>query len=218
MRGQKAAISKDDEKIVDIMTAEDQAIVASMVKLRRLMNIQSWVVFGFALFLLFFIPLTQTAYVYYARTPEGFEKRLSGLDMPNLTDRAIRYWAATSVSEVLTMGFGDLEHKVMANKNRFTEEGWLDFIKAIANLDIRGRFRQGQWILLSAPSSTPVIVDQRVDLDGVYKWLIEVPVVMTYITHNDVRITEYKTVRLKISRVHPAKNPMGIAIQTWQIS
>ncbi|MCL2474127.1 MAG: DotI/IcmL family type IV secretion protein [Alphaproteobacteria bacterium] len=217
MRGQKTA-SKDDERVVDAITAEDEAIVASMSKLRKLINIQSWVIIGISVFLLIFLPMMQTAYLFHARTPEGKEKRLVGIAAPNLTDKAIRDWAATSVTEMLTMGFGDLETKVMKNQKRFTEEGWMDFIKAFAVLNIRDAFRERQLVLMTAPSGPPVILQQQTDLDGIYKWIVQIPIVMTYITHNNVTRTERRTVILKISRVSPVENPGGIAIQSWRIS
>jgi hypothetical protein len=63
------------------------------------------------------------------------------------------------------------------------------------------------------PSDTAVILAQGLNKEGIYQWRVQVPVIMTYATNNNVSQGHHAIVTLTIVRVSPQKSPFGIAIK-----
>jgi Type-IV b secretion system, inner-membrane complex component len=180
---------------------------------------QAYLIVGLLIAVIIFIPLTKPIYRYYARAPEQFindAAPLAPLMLPNLTNHAILSWAATSVTEIMTIGFGDFEAKLLNQKTRFTKDGWDAFVKAFLDQKIDQSFRQHQLVLTTVPSDTPVITSQGENLQHVYEWHVQIPVIMTYATNNNVTKPERSLIELTISRVAYEQSVSGIAIDSWK--
>ncbi|MDE2029422.1 MAG: DotI/IcmL/TraM family protein, partial [Alphaproteobacteria bacterium] len=78
-------------------------------------------------------------------------------------------------------------------------------------------FKERQLVLTTVPSDTPVIVAQGVNADNVYQWNVQMPVIMTYATNNNVTSQQRAIVFLSIVRVPAEQSPSGIAIRNWSI-
>ena len=160
----------------------------------------------------FFAPL----YVYFTITPEGKTTAIVPLELPNLTNPAIVSWAATSCTEVLSFGFGDIEAITLLQKKRFTRTGWEAFVKAFLGTKISEAFKRGQMVMTTVPTDTPVIVGQGVNADGVYQWKVEVPIITTFAANNNIMKPWPGLVEMTIVRVSPRENVAGIAIDIWR--
>ena len=166
-------------------------------------------------------PLFQPDYQYYAILSEKsvlVDRKvvsLVPLTMPNMTNHALLSWAASSITEVMTIGFGDFEPKMIAQKWRFTRDGWGAFVKAFMSSKSGERFRQNQLVLTTVPSDTPVIVSQGENPDQIYQWIVQMPIVMTYATNNNITKKEKGVVTLTILRSN--ESPSGIAIDSWAL-
>ncbi len=165
--------------------------------------------------LIFGAPMMQPVYQYFAVTPEKKEKELVTLYSPNMTNRAILSWAATNVTEIMTIGFGDFDQHLRLQRRRFTSVGWESFQKALVEQKVRERFKARQIVLTTVPSDAPVIVSQGFDEKDTYQWTVEMPVIMTFVTNNDVSRKSRSVARLTIVRVPPSVNVGGIAIRNW---
>lgn len=194
---------------------EDIALSASFAALKRRIVIQSWILVALGAFLIALLPFTRPYYFYHAVNPQKKTMRLTALDMPNITNRALLSWATTSITEVMTMGFGDIDTKFLRQRFRFTSKGWDDYKRSFEAMQIREAFRQRQLVLTTVPAKQPTIIGQGVDVDKVYKWIVEMPISMTYATNNNVTRVQKGRVMLKISRTPTNENPMGIAIERW---
>ncbi|HUY67720.1 MAG TPA: DotI/IcmL/TraM family protein [Alphaproteobacteria bacterium] len=168
-----------------------------------------------AVFLVFTMPVYQPIYQYAALNPAGHASPLVALDMPNLTDRAVLSWATSGVTQILTIGFGDFNKKLLAQKPRFTSDGWDSFVAAFFNEKIGQSFRHNQLVLTTVPSDASVVIAEGVNKDGIYQWKVQVPVVMTYATNNNVTRRDHAIITLTIVRVWPEQNPAGIAVKNW---
>ena len=153
-----------------------------------------------------------------ANSLEQFSADLVPLFNPNLTNRAVLSWAATSVTEVMTLGFGDFDRQLIAQRKRFTAQGWESFLKALIEQKIRNAFKEQQLILTTVPSDVPVIVAQGEDPEDGYKWVVELPVIMTFATNNNVTKKSRTIVRLTIVRVPGQDSVGGIAIKSWEVA
>jgi hypothetical protein len=197
--------------------SEDYAAAAPLNRLKRRVIFQTWIIAILGTLLTLFIPFARPNYLYYAMTPEKTKQPLVGLDMPNMTNRAIISWATTSITEVMTMGFGDMDTKVLKQRPRFTAKGWDVYMKTFKTMKIRETFKQSQLVLTTVPTNTPVIVEQGVNFEeNVYQWVVQMPVIMTYATNNNVTRKQRSIITLTIVRIPAEENYSGIAIRNWE--
>jgi intracellular multiplication protein IcmL len=197
-------------------TSEDAAASLPLNRLKRRVVFKAWIIAILGALLTVSIPFAKPIYLYYAITPEKKERPLVGLDMPNMTNRAILSWSIASITEVMTLGFGDIDVMLPKRKPRFTEKGWETFMDAFDSLQVRETFKQSQLVLTTVPSNTPVILAQGVNLENVYQWVVQMPVIMTYATNNNVMRKQRATVMLTIVRIPAEENITGIAIRSWE--
>jgi len=186
-------------------------------KLIRRIRIQSYVIGALCLLFVIGLPFFQPIYMYYALTPEKQGMMMVALTMPNMTNRAVLSWATNSITEIMTIGFGDFEQRLMAQRPRFTPEGWESFTNAFVRQKIGQSFRQNQLVLTTVPSDTPVIVAEGENPKHIYEWHVQMPVIMTYATNNNVTRREKAIIELTVTRVSPQDNPAGIGIAAWQL-
>ncbi len=185
--------------------------------LKKRIKVQAWIMAGLVLVLLVILPITQPAYVYYARKPNDATKQMMGLDMSTMTNRAILSWTTTAITEIMTMGFGDIDKKVPQQKKYFTSAGWRVYTDAFAKTEVGKTFKSSQLVLTTVPSNTPVILDQGINPDQDYQWTVQMPVIMTYATNNNKTVEKSSIVTVTIVRVPADDNPFGIAIKQWSM-
>lgn len=182
-----------------------------------------YVVLGLVFLNVILAPLLRPTYQYIALSDKKETKPLFSLLEPNQTDQAVLSWAATSITEIMTFGFGDFDQRILAQRVRFTPIGWKSFLEALIQQQISEKFKTQQLVLTTIPTDSPVIIskgvvedDEYVGEEQAYQWIVEMPVIMTYTTNNSVSSASRGIVRLTIVRVSGKQNPTGIGIKTWQ--
>ncbi len=195
--------------------ADEPEALETFERIKKLALVQAIIISIVTLFLVLEIPFTRPIYYYNAMSPDKKLSSLYGLDTPNMTNRAILAWATTSITEVLTMGFGDMDVRLPDQENKFTKKGWEEFLKLFRKLDAYTTFKQSQLVLTTVPSNTPVIIRQGMNFDKEYQWNVQMPIIMTYATNNNVMQRENRIVTLEIVRVPTYMNPWGIGIKNW---
>ena len=199
-------------------TVPDEKIAhAKFVRLVTFVGLETIIIAVLCGFLVLGIPLFQPIYQYYGLNPDKKLLQLVPLTMPNMTNRAVLSWATTSITEIMTYGFGDFEKQLVSQKARFTPDGWDSFVKAFQAQKIAQTFKQNQLVLTTVPSNTPVIVAQGINEKHVYQWRIQMPVVMTYATNNNRNERKTAIIELTIERVSPEQNAASIGIANWTL-
>jgi len=196
---------------------DEKKATVSFRRLKLRVIIQTWVMAVLAFALMAILPFAQPVYIYYAMAPDKSLVKMTGLAMSNMTNKAILSWATTNITEVMTMGFGDMDVKLPKQRRRFTKSGWEAYVKAFIREGIGETFKQSQLVLTTVPSNTPVIVYQGLNANDVYEWVVQMPVVMTYATNNEVTSERRSLIFLTIVRVPVEENPFGIAIDNWSV-
>ena len=197
---------------------DEAAEISRFQRLKKRIVIQSRIIGGLTVLLLVILPFAQPIYVYYAQKPDGKMMQMVGLAMPNMTNHAILSWTTTAITEIMTLGFGDVDVKMPLQRWRFTKAGWRVYTEEFANLKIGETIKQSQLVLTTVPSNTPVIVDQGVNPAGVYQWTVQMPIIMTYATNNNVTVEKHAIVTVTITRVAAEDSPAGVAIQQWAMN
>jgi len=184
-------------------------------RLTNLVTVQSLTIGIITGIMILGAPVMRPINAYYTLTPQHEKKELVSLFTPNLTSQAVLSWAATSVTEILTFGFGDFDQRIGMQHRRFTSEGWESFLRAMATQEVRQGFKSRQLVLTTVPSDMPVIVWEGYNDDQEYQWIVEMPVIMTFVTNNNVSKRSQNIVKLTIVRTPSRKNVGGMAIKKW---
>ncbi|MFA6279434.1 MAG: DotI/IcmL family type IV secretion protein [Bdellovibrionales bacterium] len=182
-----------------------------------------YIVLGLVFLNVLLAPLLRPTYQYIRLADDKKETPMFSLLEPNQTDQAVLSWAATGITEIMTFGFGDFDQRILAQRKRFTDQGWQSFLDALIEQKMREGFKMRQLVLTTVPTDAPVIVSKGMEEDDeyngeekTYKWVVEMPVIMTYTTNNNVSSANKGIVRLTIVRVSGKQNPTGIGIKAWK--
>ena len=182
----------------------------------RIIHLQLALIVFLAVLLVGAMPFCKTIYQYYAIDANRNVIRLVALPKPNMTNRAVLSWATNSITEILTFGFGDYVPHLRDQQQRFTPDGWKSFVAAFDRSKLGQTFKERQLVLTTVPSDTAIITSQGEDEDThVYQWKVQMPIVMTYATNDNVTRREKAVVSLTISRVPTNVTPIGVAIKSW---
>lgn len=192
------------------------------IKRRRILKLirnQTYAILTLVLLIIAITPYMQPIYTYKARTSgtKSEERLLAPLTEPNMTDRAVLSWVEASITEILTFGFGDFDRRILSQKHRFTPEGWDSFVESLRDQNMRADFKLRQLVLTTAPANMPVIVSKGVDEDLDYVWIVELPIIMTYTTNNNVRSGRNSVVSVTVARVPSSQNVRGVGIKMWRM-
>jgi hypothetical protein len=210
----KAGFFGIDPVPVDVVN--ELSAITAYKRVTGLIKLQSGIIAALGLVLVFGQPLFQPIYQYYMvdYTVDGQKQtQLVSLTIPNMTNPAVLSWAEDSITEVMTIGFGDFNQKLIAQKSRFTSDGWDAFVRSFLNQGVDATFKKDQLVLTTVPTGPAEMVSQGPDETMGYQWKVQMPVIMTYATNNNVTNRERATINLTIVRDHDSPN--GIAIQTW---
>jgi intracellular multiplication protein IcmL len=195
-------------------------------KLVRAVILKNYIISGLALLLIVLIPLAEPMFQYMtcadnqcgSQTGDHPSRVMVPLTMPNMTNNAVLSWASASITEIMTFGFGDFNPKLVKQSKRFTADGWKAFVEAFLNQKIGATFEKNRLVLTTVPSDTPIIVSQGPNQDNIYQWVIQMPVIMTYATNDNITQHQKTTIELTIVRVPAEYSPAGIAIDTYAVA
>lgn len=150
---------------------------------------------------------------FFATTADGRLIRMIPLDQSNMTDAAIISWASRAASDVMTFGFHDHQKRLQETSVYFTRRGWQSFTEALDKARIIESVEANQQVVTAAPQRAPVIVQQGL-VAGIYRWIVEVPLVVTY-QSGTAQQSSNLTINMVIVRVSTLDNPAGVGIQQW---
>lgn len=150
---------------------------------------------------------------FFATTSDGRLIRMIPLNESNMTDAAIISWAARAASDVMTFGFHDHQKRLQETSIYFTRRGWQSFTEALSRARIIEAVEANQQVVTAAPQRAPVIVQQGL-VAGIYRWILEVPLVVTY-QSGTAQQSSNLTINMVIVRVSTLDNPAGVGIQQW---
>lgn len=204
----------------DAVTADildDRTEQARMRRIVHIVRMQGVAIFILVMILLGEIAFPHILYNYYALSSDRKVMALVPLIMPNVTNQAVTSWATDGITEIMTFGFGDYQTHLRDQRIRFTSDGWKSFSGTFDKMKIGEAFRQRQLVLTTVPSDIATIESQGPNRDHVYEWHVQMPIIMTYTTNDNVARHDNARISLTIVRVPSSESPAGIAIQGWRM-
>jgi intracellular multiplication protein IcmL len=150
---------------------------------------------------------------YFATTEDGRVVPMVPLSEPNLSRPALLSWAAQAATETMTFGFHDYRRRLQESSRHFTRPGWSSFVKALQDSGIIEAVEANRQVVSTAPRSAPTILSEGI-MNGVYQWLVEMPLMVTY-QYGQQQRNVSMNVRLTIVRVPKLESPNGVGIEQW---
>lgn len=176
-------------------------------------------------FIAVIIAIISTVQIYKMKVPPRYipldvENRLLPtipLDKPNITNGEVGQLALEAVKAINTYDYINWKEELQKTEIYFTPKGWNDYwdqFKLIGTLNTV----QSQKMIVSIDVTSNMTVPHQKVVNGIYTWLVEIPVQITYYanksdaTGNNVQTG---TIILQIERVPTAINPTGAAISSY---
>jgi intracellular multiplication protein IcmL len=175
--------------------------------------LEAVVIVGLILTLIVYINNSQAQDRYFATTADGRIMQLVPLDQPNLSTAALMSWVASAATEVMTFGYHDYQRRLQQSSRHFTRNGWESFSNALQRVRIIDSVTSLQQVVTAAPLSAPILKQQGV-LNGRYRWIIQMPLQVTYRSGSQTR-TDNLELNLVVERVSSLENPNGVGIEQW---
>lgn len=164
----------------------------------------------FVIFLNIYTP-TRT---YFATTEDGRVVPMIPLSQANLSRPALLSWAAQAASETMTFGFHDYRRRLQESSRHFTRQGWGSFTKALQDSGMIETVNDNRQVLTAIPRSAPTILAEGLMPNGVYRWEVEMPMLVTYELGQTKR-SDSMNIRLVIVRVPKLESANGVGIEQW---
>ena len=167
-------------------------------------------IFTFIVFLNIYTP-TRT---YFATTEDGRVVPMMPLSQANLSKPALLSWAAQAASETMTFGFHDYRRRLQESSRHFTRGGWGSFTKALQDSGMIETVTTNRQVISATPRSAPTILAEGLMPNGVYRWEVEMPMLITY-ELGQTRRSDSMNIRLVIVRVPKLESANGVGIEQW---
>jgi intracellular multiplication protein IcmL len=171
------------------------------------------VIVGLILTLMVYINNAQPQDRYFATTADGRIMQMLPLDQPNMDTPALLSWVAGAAADVMTFNYTDYQRRLQQSSKHFTKTGWETFATAMQRSRIIDSVTGQNQMVSAQPQSAPVLMQEGA-MDGKYRWLVTMPLVVSYRSGTASR-TETMQLSLVIERVAALENPNGIGIAQW---
>lgn len=179
----------------------------------RIVILQTVIIVGLILSLIVYMTTAKPADRYFATTADGRLMQLVPLDRANMNTSALMSWATQAVTETMTFGYHDYQRRLQQSSRYFTRRGWESFAGALQRAKIIDSIIANQQVVTAEPRSAPILENQGV-LNGKYRWLLSLPLRVTYRAGTQQRVDNLN-VKLLIERVPSLENPSGVGIEQW---
>ena len=148
---------------------------------------------------------------YFATSSDGQILPLIPLNQPHHSAERVANYAVEAVTSALTYRFDRYKEEFQASQDFFTQPaGWNSFVQAIEDSNILDLVRERRFNS-TAVAQNARIVKQGVNAEGVYEWVLQMPVKITYqsaseITNQSLLVTVY------LRRLQTYQTPEAMAI------
>jgi len=120
------------------------------------------------------------------------------LSKPKYSNIQIRNWAAEAAVSTYSYDYVNQRKALEQNSHYFTPHGWSNFVQALRQSNSLDTVVKRKMIVSAVPIDTPVILQQN-QLNGIYNWRIQVPLLVTY-QNSDAKTQVPLDVQLLIKR------------------
>lgn len=217
---------KTSDKKVSTSKKEENPIESVIIRNESLYSIyRKLIALSLITFIAVIIAIISTIQIYKMKVPPRYipldvENRLLPtvpLDKPNITNGEVGQLALEAVKAINTYDYINWKEELEKTEVYFTPKGWnayWDQFKLIGTLNTI----TSQKMIVSIDITSNMTVPHQKVVNGIYTWLVEIPVKITYYAHRkDAPGNNIQTgkIILQIERVPTTINPTGAAISSY---
>jgi intracellular multiplication protein IcmL len=151
---------------------------------------------------------------YFATAAGGQILPLVPLDQPHLSANDVANYAVRAVTDALTYDFKNYRADFQGAQDYFTKpDGWNSFVEALEKSDQLTMVKDRR-LNTTAVAQDAVIVREGVNGNGVYEWVIQIPVRMTYESASEISGQDL-LVTVTMQRLQTYQSPYAAAISRF---
>lgn len=147
----------------------------------------------------------------------------SDLKNPNRTQEEIISWSQQRSTEVLSFSPKNIDTKLTASQKVFTQQGWNDYATYLKESKLTDMVRGQGYSVTTIVNGDTMILNSG-SMAGSYHWLVELPLMVTFLYTSGVDGEEPKAVAggdfkliLQLGRVAAKQGIDGMAIESWKM-
>jgi hypothetical protein len=151
----------------------------------------------------------------------GLPENSVPLDQPHKPSNQIGDWVTMAVSEAMT--FGDSDYKTTLEKisNHFTPEGKAQFMAFLEENSLIRVLESQKFNVSGFVQEAPLLLNEG-GVDGSYRWLYQVPVMISYIDRNSKGykdklepVNQLMSLTIQVGRTTDRTPGHDLAIERW---
>lgn len=154
---------------------------------------------------------------YFATTPTGQIIPLVPLNKPTITSVAVQRFAVTTITESFSLNFRQWRTQLSRVEPSFTSSGYKSFLEQLERTGWIKTIEDSYFTASATEISRPVLVSEGVGPNGVYGYVVEVPMTLTLENQNERRRQEIRA-RIVVVRVPTSEKVEGIAVDKVFVS
>lgn len=166
--------------------------------------------------LLYYMIVNRPKPEYFATTSDGKVIKMTPLSEPLVTNPELLQWVTVAATSANTYDFVNWRKSLQEVSDYFTPTGWKEFqeqLKASNNLQT---VISKKLSVSAVPTGAPVVLDRGL-IGGVYKWKVQLPMLITYQSAS-TNISQPVVATMLITRVSTLDTPKGIQIDAFYAS
>ncbi|EKD74639.1 MAG: hypothetical protein ACD_44C00373G0001 [uncultured bacterium] len=153
---------------------------------------------------------------YFATSIDGRIIPLIPLSQPNMPTSALLLWANQAATAAFTYDFVNYRQALQTASDYFTSAGWRDFLNALTSSNNLSAVLTKKLVVSSTATAAPVVLQQG-ELNGVYAWRVQLPMVITYQSASQVA-QQNVLVTMLVTRVSTLNSARGVGISQFVVS
>lgn len=151
---------------------------------------------------------------------EREKEHLDDLSAPHRTAREISEWLGMYVSDLMTFKANGYQTQIRELEPSFSSDGLSAYMQFLRDESFLKVLENGQHDITTIKQGDPLLLNDG-QIGGRYRWLYEIPVMVSYIQSNT---TDYEnvtpvnrqyTITLQVGRVQNAPNDHNLLIETF---
>ena len=157
--------------------------------------------------------------------PTGNKELAQPLDQRHRPNTVIAQWVQMIVPALVTYNSGDYEQEYAEKIKSFSKVGAEEYVAFLQSKSIIKTLKTGRYNVSGIVQDYPIVINEG-PVDGRYRWLMQVNVLVTYLDGNMTRysraqegdtITQEFVLTMQLGRVRGADNEHGLLIETWNV-
>lgn len=152
---------------------------------------------------------------------DGLPEDSIPLDKPHRMSKDIGAWVMTAAGSAMNFEAGSAAEQLKTRDNLFDTVGknqYLAFLKETRMLNVA---QDGRFNVVSYVNQPPLLLNEG-NVNGRYRWLFQVPVVVTYLDKSmktykgaEAKLIQEANLNVQVGRIRSDDKPDGLQIEQW---